>query len=417
MNAEILAVGTELLMGQVVNTNARYLSQRLAELGVRVLYHSVVGDNPQRLTESLNLALSRVDIVIMTGGLGPTKDDLTKETVASVFQRKLVRNEEVFQQISDFFHKINRSMVESNAKQAYLPEGSVIIPNNNGTAPGCYIEQDGKFVAMLPGPPKEMIPMFEDTLVKWFEEKAGQVLASRMLKVFGIGESSMENMIMDIVDEQVNPTVAPYVGDGDVVVRVTALATTRTEADILLEPVVTAITKRLGSAVFSLCGETMEEVLVRLIKDKKMTVSIAESCTGGLIASKIVSVPGVSSIFLRSYVVYSDRSKIEELGVDASIVDQFGAVSAETAVAMVKGLHKKTGCDVSIAVTGIAGPDGGTAEKPVGLVYISVKVADEIRTESFRMNGNRDRIRTVTSMHAMNMARCMIIGCSDGEYL
>jgi len=417
MNAEILAVGTELLMGQVVNTNARYLSQRLAELGVRVLYHSVVGDNPQRLTESLNLALSRVDIVIMTGGLGPTKDDLTKETVAKAFQRELVLNEQVYQQISDFFHKINRSMVESNAKQAYLPEGSEIIPNRNGTAPGCYIEQDGKFVAMLPGPPKEMIPMFEDTLVSWFEEKAGQVLASRMMKVFGIGESSMENMIMDIVDEQVNPTVAPYVGDGDVVVRVTALAPTRTEADTLLEPVVSAISKRLGSAVFSLSGETMEEVLVRILKEKNLTVSVAESCTGGLIAAKIVSVPGVSSIFMRSYVVYSDRAKIEELGVDAAIVEQYGAVSSETSVSMVEGLHRKTGCDVSIAVTGIAGPDGGTIEKPVGLVYISVKVAGEIRTESFRMNGNRERIRTVTAMHAMNMARCMLVSCYDGEQL
>jgi len=417
MNAEILAVGTELLMGQVVNTNARYLSQRLAELGVRVLYHSVVGDNPQRLTESLNLALSRVDIVIMTGGLGPTKDDLTKETVAKAFQRELVLNEQVYQQISDFFHKINRSMVESNAKQAYLPEGSVIIPNRNGTAPGCYIEHDGKFVAMLPGPPKEMIPMFEDTLVRWFEEKAGQVLASRMMKVFGIGESSMENMIMDIVDEQVNPTVAPYVGDGDVVVRVTALAPTRTEADTLLEPVVSAISKRLGSAVFSLNGETMEEVLVRILKEKNLTVSVAESCTGGLIAAKIVSVPGVSSIFMRSYVVYSDRAKIEELGVDAAIVEQYGAVSSETSVSMVEGLHRKTGCDVSIAVTGIAGPDGGTIEKPVGLVYISVKVAGEIRTESFRMNGNRERIRTVTAMHAMNMARCMLVSCYDGEQL
>ncbi len=310
MNAEILAVGTELLMGQIVNTNAQYLSRRLADLGVRVLYHGVVGDNPERLAASLNLALSRSDVVIMTGGLGPTEDDLTKETVAKAFGLELVLNEEVYAQIASFFKKINRNMVKSNAKQAYLPYGSTIIPNRNGTAPGCYIEQNNKMVAMLPGPPKEMIPMFEDTLVPYFQEKTGQVLFSKMLKVFGIGESSMEAQILDIIDHQINPTIAPYVGDGDVVVRVTALAKTAEEGEKLLLPVVTQIKERLGSALFAINGESMEEVLVQLLKDRRLMVSVAESCTGGLIASKIVGVPGASTVFERGYVVYSNRAKM-----------------------------------------------------------------------------------------------------------
>lgn len=413
MNAEIIAVGTELLMGQITNTNAQYLSRRLADLGIRVLYHSVVGDNPKRLADSLALALSRTDVVIMTGGLGPTKDDLTKETVAEAFGLPLILHEEVYGQITAFFKKINREIVDSNAKQAYLPAGSTIIPNRNGTAPGCIITRNGKTVALFPGPPKEMIPMFEDTLFPWFEDKTGQVLASRMLRVFGIGESMMEDKILDLIEAQTNPTIAPYVGDGDVVVRVTASARTRPEADALLEPVVAAIHDRLGDFLYTTDGSSMEEIVGRLLMTRNLTISVAESCTGGMIAARLVNVPGISSVFERSYVVYADSAKRIELGVSASTLELHGAVSPETALEMAEGLQRKTGCDVAVAVTGIAGPDGGTPEKPVGLVYVAVKTQTHTSCQEFRMNGNRERIRTVTALHALDKVRRILLAMPD----
>lgn len=413
MNAEIIAVGTELLMGQIANTNAQYLSRRLADLGIRVLYHSVVGDNPRRLSDSLALALSRTDVVIMTGGLGPTRDDLTKETVAAAFGLPLILDEEVYGQIAAFFRKINRDMVESNAKQAYLPAGSTIIPNRNGTAPGCIIQKDGKIVALFPGPPKEMIPMFEDTLFPWFERKTGQVLASRMLRVFGIGESMMEGRILDLIEAQSNPTIAPYVGDGDVVVRVTASARTRPEAEALLDPCVLAIQERLGDYLYATDGASMEEVVGRLLMSRSLMISVAESCTGGLIAAKLVNVSGISAVFERSYVVYADTAKKEELGVSATTLERYGAVSSETALEMAEGLKKKTGCDVAVAVTGIAGPEGGTPGKPVGLVHVAVKTQSGVICREFRMNGNRERIRTVTALHALDMVRRTLLALPD----
>jgi nicotinamide-nucleotide amidase len=413
MNAEIIAVGTELLMGQIANTNAQYISRRLADLGIRVLYHSVVGDNPQRLADSLGLALSRADVVILTGGLGPTKDDLTKETVAKAFGLPLILDEEVYGQIAAFFRKINREMVDSNAKQAYLPAGSIIIPNRNGTAPGCIILRDGKTVALFPGPPKEMIPMFEDTLFPWFEQKTGQVLASRMLRIFGIGESMMEDRILDLIEAQSNPTIAPYVGDGDVVVRVTASAPTRAEAEEMLDPCVAAILERLGDYVYATDGSPMEEVVGRLLMARGLKISVAESCTGGMISAKLVNVPGISAVFERGYVVYADSAKKAELGVSHSTLDRHGAVSAETALEMAEGLHGKTGCDVAVAVTGIAGPDGGTLGKPVGLVYVAVKTRTGTGVREFRINGNRERIRTVTSLHALDMVRRMLMAMPD----
>ncbi len=413
MNAEILAVGTELLMGQIANTNAQYLSRRLADLGIRVLYHSVVGDNPERLSESLALALSRSDVVLLTGGLGPTKDDLTKETVAAAFGMELVRDEAVFAQISAFFHKIGREMVESNAKQAFLPKGSTLVPNRNGTAPGCLIERDGKTVVLFPGPPKEMIPMFEDTVFPWFEKRTGQVLASRMLRVFGLGESLMEAKILDLIEGQSNPTIAPYVGDGDVVVRVTASAGTVREAEVLMEPAVAAIRERLGDCLYATHGEPLEEVVGSLLKERNLKVSTAESCTGGLLAAKLVNVSGISAVFERGYVVYADAAKTAELGVSPDTLAAHGAVSAETAREMAEGLMRKTGCDVAVAVTGIAGPEGGTPEKPVGLVHVAVKTEGKARCRELRLNGNRERIRTMTALHALDLIRRTLLDLDD----
>ena len=413
MTAEILAVGTELLMGQIANTNAQYLSRRLADLGIRVLWHSVVGDNPERLAQSVRLALSRADLVITTGGLGPTKDDLTKETVAQALGLPLVCHDDILARIETFFRQIGREMVPSNAKQAWLPQDCVPVPNPNGTAPGCLLEREDRVVVLFPGPPKEMIPMFEQTVFPWLRQRSGRVLASRMLRVFGLGESQMEARILDLVDAQQNPTIAPYVGDGDVVIRVTASAPTDEAATAMLSPVVEAITQRLGGCVYTTTGESLEEVVAQLLKARGLTVSCAESCTGGLIAARLVNVPGVSDVFERGYVVYADKAKREELGVSGETLARYGAVSAQVAREMADGLIRKTGCDVAVAVTGIAGPGGGTPEKPVGLVHVCVKTPQDERSREIRLNGNRERVRTMTVLHALDLVRRSLLGLSD----
>ena len=313
MVAEILAVGTELLMGQIVNTNAQYLTKRLNDVGVNVYYHSVVGDNPIRLKECLRLALSRSDVVITTGGLGPTKDDITKEAVAEIMGMKLVRDEETFRNIRCFFERVNRKMLVNNIKQADIPEGCTIIPNKNGTAPGCLIEKDGKTIIMFPGPPKEMIPMFEETIYPYLEQKTGQIIGSRMLKVFGIGESEMEMKIMDLVEAQSNPTIAPYVNMGEIVIRVTARSKNYDEAMKMIDPVIERIKERLGSDLYAYSGETLEETVVQLLIGKGISISTAESCTGGMLASKLVNVPGVSDVFTNGFITYSNQSKIDVL--------------------------------------------------------------------------------------------------------
>jgi len=410
MNAEILAVGTELLMGQIANTNAQYLSRRFADLGINVYYHSVVGDNPGRLKDALLRALERSDIVITTGGLGPTKDDLTKETIAEAMGLPLVVHRESLDYIRAFFKKQNRPMCENNAKQAYLPAGSKVIPNRNGTAPGCLIEQGGKVVIMLPGSPKEMIPMFEETVFPYFEGKTGYIIGSRMVKVFGIGESEVETRLMDLIEQQSNPTIAPYVGYGEISLRVTAKCHTRSEAEMLIFPVVEKIRERLGAYVYSDSGETMEEVVLKLLEKKGWTLSTAESCTGGMLSSRLINIPGASRVFDRGFVTYSNAAKVQELGVSQKTLDAFGAVSRETAEEMATKLVEKTKTNAGLAVTGIAGPDGGTPEKPVGLVYVAACLNGRTQSLQLNLRGDRERIRTVSCLHALDLLRRMLLG-------
>ena len=410
MIAEILAVGTELLMGQISNTNAQYLSKRLNEVGIGVYYHSVVGDNPLRLKESLKLALSRADVIITTGGLGPTQDDLTKETIAEAMGRRLILHEETYQGIKAFFEKLNRRMADSNGKQAYLPENSLIIPNPNGTAPGCIIENDNKIVVMFPGPPKEMIPMFEETVYPYFEQKTGQTISSRMLKVFGIGESEMELRIIDLIKAQNNPTIAPYVGTGEVIIRVSAHGKDKEEAQQLMGPVIENIHERLGNFLYSDCGESMEEVVVALLKKGGISLSVAESCTGGMLASSLISVPGVSEVSDRGFITYSNEAKMQELGVSQETIERYGAVSRETAEEMVSRLVKRTGTRAGIAITGIAGPEGGTKDKPTGLVYLAVSLDGNITSQEVRLAGDRERVRHVACLNALNLLRKKILG-------
>lgn len=410
MTAEILAVGTELLMGQIANTNAQYISQRLAELGICVYFHSVVGDNPARLEETLKRALDRSDIVITTGGLGPTKDDLTKEVIAKTMNRELVFHEEVLEKVRDFFMRKHRIMVKNNEKQAYLPDNCLMIPNLNGTAPGCIIEEGKKVIIMLPGPPKEMQPMFCDTVFPYLKQKKELVLVSKMLKIFGIGESEMESRLIDLIDKQDNPTIAPYVSQGEITVRVTARCANKEEALQLLNPVVNEIKDRLGSLVYAEEGESLEQVVFNLLKEKQLVMATAESCTGGLLAGKITSLPGASEIFEQGYITYANKAKIDDLGVLEETINKFGAVSNETALEMVNGLKKKTKASVCVSITGIAGPDGGTPEKPVGLVYIGLSVLDKVACKSFELMGDRERIRHDACMRALDMIRRLILG-------
>jgi len=415
MIAEILAVGTELLMGQIVNTNAQYISNRLPDVGVSVYYQSVVGDNPGRLKECLNIALGRSDTVILTGGLGPTKDDLTKETVSEVLNRKLVLNEECFQVMKDFFKKMNRPMTENNVKQAYLPEGSIIIKNSNGTAPGCIIEADGKVVIMLPGPPQEMRPMFEETVIPYFMKLSSYRLESKFIRIFGMGESAVADKIADLIDNQTNPTIAPYAKEGEVTLRVTAkYSRDETEPDIIT-PVVDAIKARLGDTVYSVENESLEEVAARLLLKNNITISIAESCTGGLVSARLTEIPGISKVFNRAIITYSNESKMENLGVKAETLEKHGAVSRETALEMAEGVRKVAGTDIGVSITGIAGPGGATPQKPVGLVFVALSDGEKTYCRELRLWGDRRRIRNVAAHNVFDMVRRYITKLSMND--
>jgi len=413
MKAEILAVGTELLMGQIANTNAQYISSRLPDVGIGVYYHDVVGDNPERLKKSLELALSRSDVVILTGGLGPTQDDLTKETVAAVVNRKLVLNQESLDKIKNFFARTNRQMTQNNVKQAYLPEGCIIVKNNNGTAPGCIIEEKGKIVVMLPGPPSEMKPMFEETVIPYLASKTEYRLESRFLRIFGIGESTVEDKLMDLIENQTNPTIAPYAKEGEVTLRITAKYPKDGHSEDIISPVEEEIRRRLGDAVYSNDNSSLDQVAARLLMESNTTISLAESCTGGLLSARLTEIPGISGVFDRAIVTYSNRAKMEELGVRKETLDAYGAVSEQTASEMASGVRKVSGTDIGISITGIAGPGGGTEEKPVGLVYVALAHKDGIIVRKLNLWGSRSRIRNVTCLNALDMIRRHLLGMKD----
>lgn len=410
MNAEILAVGTELLMGQIVNTNAQYISERLNSIGVNVYFHSVVGDNPKRLENSIKLALERSDLVVITGGLGPTKDDITKEKVAEVFNRKMVLHEESLKRIKDYFIKLGREMTDNNAKQAYFPEDSIIIENNKGTAPGCIIESENKVVIILPGPPREMQSMFDESVVPYLQKNSGYKIVSKYLRIFGIGESTLEEMIMDLVDKQEDVTIATYAKMGEVTVRLTCKSKLSEEGFNKICPFEEEIIKRLGSYVYSTENENLEKVVARMLLDNNLTIAIAESCTGGLICSKLVSVSGISKAFNRGIVSYSNDSKIEDLGVNKDTIKNFGAVSKETAIEMAEGVQKLAGSDIGVSITGIAGPGGGTAKKPVGLMYIALAYKGNTVYKKLNLSGDRERIINVASLHTFDLIRRQIGG-------
>ncbi|NLY52428.1 MAG: competence/damage-inducible protein A, partial [Firmicutes bacterium] len=374
MIAELIMVGTELLLGEVIDTNSAYLAQRLAELGVDLYYVSRVGDNRRRIAQLVNQAHQRADLIIISGGLGPTADDLTKEAVADAFGLELVLCGEALAEIEEHFRRLNRTMSENNKRQAYLPAGGKALSNPKGTAPGVLLElPDGKAVIMLPGVPVELKAIMEDSVIPYIQQKLGDenraVIYSKILRFYGLGESAIDNIVQDIIAAQTNPTIAPYAGSGEVRLRITAKAANESEALRLIEPVERKLLDRLGPYFYGYGDEGLEVVAARLLLSRKKTVAVAESCTGGLISHKLTNVPGSSGYYMQGAVTYSNAAKTAVLGVDSRLLEQFGAVSRQVAKAMAEGVRQWAGTDIGLAVTGIAGPGGGSAAKPVGLVY------------------------------------------------
>ncbi|GAA0116716.1 competence/damage-inducible protein A [Clostridium senegalense] len=405
MKCEIIAVGTELLLGDILNTNAQYLSRRLSELGIFCYHQSVVGDNPQRLKETYELAFKRADLVITTGGLGPTKDDLTKEISFEFFRKESVLHEESLKRIEDRFEKMGREMAKNNIKQAYFPKDAIVLRNDNGTAPGCIINENNKILINLPGPPKEMKPMFENSVVPYLSNFQKVVLTSKVLRVIGIGESAAEEMISHIIENQTNPTVAPYAKDGEVTFRITATAENENKAKELIVPIEEELKEIFKENLYGEGDDTLEDVLGKFLVENNLTVSTAESCTGGLLGAKLINYPGISTVFLEGAITYSNDAKMRTLGVKEETLKEFGAVSSETAKEMAEGIAKRCGARIGISTTGIAGPGGGTDEKPVGLVYIGVYIDGKVSTKKLNLLGNRQQIRNRATQCALDFLR------------
>ena len=413
MNAEILSVGTELLLGHTVNTDTTIVARELSTIGINVLYCATVGDNPARLEEAVRQALSRSDILITTGGLGPTGDDLTKETVASAAGKKLVLHEESLRRIEEYFK--GRTWGESQKKQALLPEGCTVLPNDVGTAPGCVFETDaGKLVVMLPGPPSELTPMLTRYAIPCLAGREQAVIVSENLHVFGMGEGSVAEMIDDLM-QGANPTAATYAKENEMFVRVTARASTEEEARKMMKPLSEEICRRIGSFVYASDCETLEELVVRELLRQGKTLATAESCTGGLLSKRITDVSGASQVFEMGAVTYANRIKEQVLGVSHQTLEEHGAVSPQTAAQMAEGIRRAAGSDLGIGITGIAGPGGGTPEKPVGLVYIAL--SDGETTWVRRMNPgsagrprSRSWQRNAAASHALDMVRRYLLG-------
>ena len=410
MRAEILAVGTEILLGDIINTNAQFISKELASLGIDVYRQEVVGDNEYRLLEAVEEIFKRSDIVICTGGLGPTDDDLTKETICKYFNVGLEVHEESLSELKNYYKRLNRVMTESNLKQIYFPKESRVLPNPNGTAPGMILEKNNKIAIILPGPPREMKPMFLNHVKPYLKDKGDGVIVSEVLRILGVGESTAANMIKDIISKGVNPTVAPYAKEEDVIFRITAKAKTEEEGKKLIAPVKEEIKKRFALDCYGE-GENLviENVLGELLVNKKLTISTAESCTGGMIASRLINYPGISEVFLEGAVTYANEAKIRTLKVNKETLDKYGAVSEQTAEEMAIGIAKRTGSDISVVTTGIAGPGGGTEEKPVGLVYIGLFYKGNVKTFRYVFNGNRETVRTKATITALDLVRREIL--------
>ena len=408
MTCELVFVGTELLLGDILNTNAQYLSKQLAAIGVNVLHQTVVGDNPDRLRRVLETAFSRADLVLTTGGLGPTKDDLTKEVCAAFFGKPLVLHDESLQRMKAYFSEKGVEMPQTNEKQAWMPAGCVIFENRNGTAPGCAMEQNGKRLVLLPGPPREMKAMYETGVLPYLRPLTNAVIFSREIRTFGIGESAMAQKVSDLLDSE-NPTVAPYAKEGEAMLRVTAKAATKEAAEQLLQPVIDEILSRLGGVVYGVDVPNLETAVVSLLKEKKMTVATAESCTAGLIAKRLTDVPGASDVFGCGIVSYQNAIKEKLLGVDPAVLAAQTAVCEDVAKQMAAGALRQSGADLAVSITGLAGPGKDELGRDPGLAYLALTDGKQTVTRTVHTGqtgpGCRSYNRTVFSSHVLDMIR------------
>lgn len=411
--AEILAVGTELLMGQIVNTNATYLARELRDLGITSRYQTVVGDNEGRIIEAIRTAMKRSDLLLITGGLGPTEDDISMACAAKACGLNLVLHEASWSRIQNYFARSGREIVASNKKQAYLPAGQMVLPNDNGTAPGAFIDVlvdgEAKQIALLPGPPSENTVMFRNYLKPILEQRSHMRIESRFIRTIGIGESMAEEMIKDLINGQSDPTIAPYASEGEVMIRVTTACqrdeASLREAEARLDASIAAIAARLGEYIYHIGEMSLYEVVIEQMKARELTLALAESCTAGLLSSRLGDIPGVSAVLKGSIVAYANEVKADLLAVDPELIELHGAVSSQVAEAMAVGVRTALRADYAVSITGIAGPDGGTEEKPIGTVYIGIAGPDGVTSTHYRMSGNRARVRSNASLWATNLLR------------
>ncbi len=413
MIAELIAVGTELLLGSIANTDAQYLSEKLSAMGITVHHHTVVGDNPGRLAEALETARKRADIIITTGGLGPTCDDLTKQTICRTFGRELELHADILEEIRTWFRtKLGREMPENNVQQALLPVNCTVFDNPVGTAPGCAFEENGVHVLMLPGPPFECRYLFEHRAARYLEKLADGVIVSHEIKIFGMGESSVEEALREPMATLANPTLAPYAKLNECMVRATAKAETREAAEKMLAPLVEQVRTALGDVVYGVDVESLEAVVSALLRERGLTLSAAESCTGGLIAKRMTDLPGASSVFRGGVVSYTNGVKSGVLGVSGELLEEYGAVSEPAARAMAEGCRNICGSDLAVSVTGVAGPDRDSRGNEVGTVYIALAGPEGTicRKLSCGRGRGRDRVRSAAASSAFDMIRRQLLG-------
>ena len=409
ITAEIIAIGTEILLGDIVNTNAAYLARGLASMGINTYHQEVVGDNPARVMETFEKAFERANLVITSGGLGPTQDDLSKEMGARYFGVPLKEDAEARAHIEKYMHRLGRKITENNWKQALLPEGSIPLYNHNGTAPGFILHVDERILIMLPGPPSELIPMFDEQVLPYLRTLSEDVMVSRTLHISGTGESAVESRLHDQMERLMNPTLAPYAKEGIVDLRITAKAHSEAEAYQMIDPVEEEIRSIFGNQVFGADDQTLESVVVELLADRGWKVATAESCTAGWASGQSVNYPGASKVLEGGLVTYSNEAKMSLLGVKKETLERYGAVSLETAAEMAAGAAKALGTETAISITGIAGPGGGTPEKPVGTVCVGVYCQGKIKTEKYQFSRNREANRRLSVVRALDLLRLFIL--------
>ena len=409
-DTEIISVGTELLLGHVTNTDARDISEMLSKIGINVKYHTVVGDNPERLRKCVETAKSRADIIITTGGLGPTCDDLTKQILAEAFGLKLVENKAEREGLYDYI-RYGKKFTDNNFTQAMLPEGCTVFHNNCGTAPGCGFEKDGKIVVMIPGPPKECNAMFRESALPYLRKLSEELIVSHSVRIFGLGESSVDDIFAEEMNRMTNPTMAPYAKECDCLLQITAKAKSVDEAEKMIAPVMEHVMQRLGDVVYGVDVECIEESVIKLLREKNMTFSAAESCTGGELAKRFTDMPGASAFFKGGVVTYTNEAKAKLLGIDPALIEEKGAVSYEVAKAMAENVRSLLGTDIGIGVTGLAGPDGDGVHE-VGTVFVSLAVEGETFVKELHMGAMRTRsfIRRMAGNHIYDMMRRWLSG-------